>query len=99
MSWLPWMMHRFLMEQHALKNVNNCLNTNIYSYVETSGGKIYNLYLNVLHFFNTSVNKTCLHWCLICSVPQISLIRLSFKDIAVSGGHEVLVEVAQTGIF
>ncbi len=23
------------MEQHALKNVNNCLNTNIYSYLET----------------------------------------------------------------
>ncbi len=26
------------MEQHTLKNVNNCLNTNIYSYLETSGG-------------------------------------------------------------
>jgi len=24
------------MEQHTLKNVNNCLNTNIYSYLETS---------------------------------------------------------------
>jgi hypothetical protein len=28
--------------------------TNIY--LETSGGKIYNLNLNVVHFFNTSVN-------------------------------------------
>jgi hypothetical protein len=27
------------MEQQALKNVNNCLNTNIYSDLVTSGGK------------------------------------------------------------
>jgi hypothetical protein len=39
-----------------LKNVNNCLNTNIYSYLETSGGQRSNLYLNVIHFFNTGVN-------------------------------------------
>ncbi len=39
------------MEQHALKNVNNYLNTNIYSYLETSGGQSSNLYLNVVHFF------------------------------------------------
>ncbi len=38
------------MEQHALKTVNTSLNTNIYSYLETSGGQSYNLYLNVLHF-------------------------------------------------
>ncbi len=44
------------MEQRDLKNVNNCLNTNIYSYLETSGGPCYNLYLNVIHFFNTSLN-------------------------------------------
>jgi hypothetical protein len=43
-------------ELHALKNVNNCLNSNIYSYLETSGGQSSNLYLNVVHFFNTSVN-------------------------------------------
>jgi hypothetical protein len=47
-----------LMEQGSLKNVNNCLNTNIYSYLETSGGKSYNLYLNVVQFFNTNVNRT-----------------------------------------
>jgi len=46
------------MEQHTLKNVSNHLNTNIYSYLETSGGKSSNLYLNVVHFFNTSVNST-----------------------------------------
>jgi hypothetical protein len=44
------------MEQHALKNLNNYLNTNIYSYLETSGVQSRNLYLNVAHIFNTSVN-------------------------------------------
>jgi hypothetical protein len=39
------------MEQHALINVNNCLNTNIYSYLVTSGDQC----LNVVHFFNTSI--------------------------------------------
>jgi hypothetical protein len=38
------------------KNVNNCLNTHIY--LETSGGEISNLYLNVVHFQNTGVNET-----------------------------------------
>jgi len=32
------------------------MNTNIYSYLETSDGQISILYLNVVHFFNTSVN-------------------------------------------
>jgi hypothetical protein len=41
------------MERHALKNVNNSLNTNIYSYLETSGGQSSNPYLNVVHFLNT----------------------------------------------
>ncbi len=44
------------MEQHTLKNVNNCLNTNIYSYLETSDGQSSNPYLNVVNFFNTSFN-------------------------------------------
>ncbi len=37
------------MEQRTLKIENNCLNTNIYSYLksETYGGQSYNLYLNV----------------------------------------------------
>ncbi len=39
-----------------LKNANNFLNNNIYSYLETSGGESSNLYLNVVHVFNTSVN-------------------------------------------
>jgi len=34
------------------------LNSNINSHFETSGGQSYNLYLNFVHFFNTSVIKT-----------------------------------------
>ncbi len=45
------------LEQRTLHNVNNGLNTNIYSYLETSVGKGYNLYLNVVNFFNTSLNS------------------------------------------
>jgi hypothetical protein len=45
-----------LVEQHALKNVNNCRNTNIYFYFKTSGCQNSNLYLHFVHFFNTSVN-------------------------------------------
>jgi hypothetical protein len=44
---------KFTMEQHALKNTNNCLNANIYSYLETSVGQSSNTYLNVVHFLNT----------------------------------------------
>jgi hypothetical protein len=35
--WLSFMLSA-AMEQRALKIVNNCLNTNIHSYLETSGG-------------------------------------------------------------
>ncbi len=45
------------MGQLALKNVNNCLNTDIYSDLETCRGQSSNLYLNV-HFFNAGFNKT-----------------------------------------
>ncbi len=44
-----------IMEQRALKNVNNNMNMNIYSYLETSDGQSSNTYLNVVLFFNTSV--------------------------------------------
>ncbi len=66
--------------QHPFKNVNNCLNTNIYSYLEKSGDQSSNLYLNIAQFFNASVNKTCVaayDSCLIalmsntcCSIPH-----------------------------
>jgi hypothetical protein len=63
------------MGQTALKSLANCLNINIYSYLETSGGKSSNLHLNV--HFSTSVlfrhvwqlkTVVFLHWCLICAV-------------------------------
>ncbi len=44
------------LEQGALENVNYYLNTNIYSYLETSCGQSSNLYLSVVHCFKTSVN-------------------------------------------
>ncbi len=50
--------YELAMEQHALKNINNCCNTNICSYLETSGGQHSNLYFNVVNFNNTSVNWT-----------------------------------------
>jgi hypothetical protein len=44
------------LEQSNLENINKCFNINIYSYLETSGGKSCILYLNVVHFFNAIVN-------------------------------------------
>ena len=41
-----------LMEQRTLNIVNKCMNTNIYSYLETSGGQSSNPFLNVVHFLN-----------------------------------------------
>ncbi len=41
-----------------IKNGNHYLNTNIYSYLETSGSQSSNINLNVVHFLNTSVNYT-----------------------------------------
>ncbi len=41
----------YLMEHRTLENVNYCLETNIYSNLETSGCKSSNLYFNVVHFF------------------------------------------------
>jgi hypothetical protein len=75
------------MEQHALKIVNNCLNTNIYSYLETSGGQSYNLYLNVVHFLTPVLishlwqlkTVVFLHWCLICALPLMGLDAVLIK--------------------
>jgi hypothetical protein len=64
------------MEQHALKNVNNCLKTNIYSYLGASGGQSSKLYLNDVHFSTLVLIEhlwqlktvVFLHWCLIRAV-------------------------------
>ncbi len=69
------------MEQHTFKNVNNCLNINIYSYLKASGGQSSNSYLNTVHFLILELNRNLwqlktavfLHWCLICAVPLQSL--------------------------
>ncbi len=65
-----------LMEQPALNNINNCLDTNIYSYLETSGGQSYDVYLNVVHLSTPVLIRhlwqlktvVFLHWCLIHAV-------------------------------
>ncbi len=51
-----------VMEQHALNNVNNCLNTNIYSHIETSGGQIFNLYRTVVHFSTQVLSQMSNLW-------------------------------------
>jgi hypothetical protein len=64
------------LEHHTFKNVNNCLNTNIYSYLETSGHQSSHLYLNVVHCSTPMLIrhlwqlKTALFLqrCLICAV-------------------------------
>jgi hypothetical protein len=63
--------HSALMERRTLKNVNNCLNSKIYFYLETSGGKSYNLYLNVVHLSTPvlirhlwQLTTVVFHWCL-----------------------------------
>ncbi len=38
-SFIGQNMYMTTMEQHTLKNVNNCLNNNIYSYLQTSDGQ------------------------------------------------------------
>ncbi len=39
------------MQQRTIENVYNYLNTNIYSYLETSDVQSYYIYLNAVHFF------------------------------------------------
>ncbi len=41
----------------CFKNLNNYLNTHIYSYLETSGGQSFNLYLSVVHFLTPVLIK------------------------------------------
>jgi hypothetical protein len=64
------------MEQHTLKNVNNCLNTSIYPYLETYVCQSSILYSNVVHFSTPVLIRhlwqlkitVSLHRCLICTV-------------------------------
>ncbi len=64
------------------KNVDICLNTKIYSYLETSGGQSSNPYLNVVHFSTPELIRNLwqlktavfLHWCLIRAVPLFVIV-------------------------
>ncbi len=64
------------MAQHTLKSVNNYFNTNIDSYLETSEGQSFNLYLNLVHFLTPELIRhlwqlktiVLLHRCLIYTV-------------------------------
>ncbi len=53
-SWV----NRSTNETARFKNVNNHWNANISSFLEISGRQSSNLYLNVIHFINASVNET-----------------------------------------
>ncbi len=45
------------MEQDALKNVSNYLNTKIKSYFDTYGGQSSNIYLNVVPFLTPALMR------------------------------------------
>jgi hypothetical protein len=76
------------MEQHALKNANNCLNTNMYFYLETSGGQSSDPYLNAVHFLTPELIKNM--WQLKTAVFQhcflISALPLNSEVVCVGGG-------------
>ncbi len=59
------------------KKVNNCLNTNIHSYLEASGGKSSIPYLNVVISFNTSINQTSVAEYDSCFSAQVSYLETS----------------------
>jgi hypothetical protein len=73
------------MEQHNFKNVNNYLKTNIYAYLETSGGQSSNLNLNAVHFSTPELIRhlqqlttvVFQHWCPICDMVYFSMEILS----------------------
>ncbi len=66
----------FIKEQQTLKNVSNCSNTKISSYLETSGGQSSNLNLNGVYFLTPVLIRylwhlktaVFLHRCLMCAV-------------------------------
>ncbi len=86
-SYYPISLQTLLMEQRTLKIVNNCLNSNIYSYLETSGSQSYNLYLNYVHFSIPLLIRLLwqlktvvfLHWCGMCAVPLLATLHVSSR--------------------
>jgi hypothetical protein len=84
-------------EQHALKIVNNCLNTNIYSYLEISSGYSSNLYLNVVHFL-TPVLIRCL-WQLNTAALLQLLCCIGVLYVLLYWCHWCLPHLAKNGTF
>jgi hypothetical protein len=80
----------FLLEQRALKIVNNCFNTNISSHLKTSGGQSSNLNFNAVHFLTPVLIRhlwqlktvVFLHLCLIGAVH-----RYLRKDRQINGSY------------
>ncbi len=75
------------MELRTLKNVNNYLNTNIYSYLVTSGRQSSNLYLNVVQFINTGVNQTSVPAKDCCFPALVSNMHCSIKGMGAKTGE------------
>jgi len=71
------------MEEHTLKDVNNGLNTNIYSYLETPGGQSSNLFLmSIFQHLCLLDTVVFIHWCLISAIIlDISLIDRDYLEI------------------
>ncbi len=63
------------MELHALKSVNICLNANINSFLETSGGQSSILYLKLMFIFLTPVLLRHLWHIKTVAFPVLCLIR------------------------
>ncbi len=51
-----WLLTQMLLKNNITARFKKCLNSNTYSYLDTSSGQSSNLHLSVVHFFNTSVN-------------------------------------------
>ncbi len=77
LNWIVWMQK--IMEQYALKNVNNSWNINIYIYLETSVGQNSNVNLIfVRHLWQFKI-VVFPHTCLIRAVLFVSLIDKKLK--------------------
>ncbi len=94
------------MEQHALENVNNCLNINTYFFIETSGGQSSYLYLNAANFFTPVLIKhllqfktvVFLHWCLICAVLLLRYLNKLVFATAIHF-HPCLIFTGKDGVY
>ncbi len=93
------------MEQHTLRIINKCLNANVYSYLETSGGQSSNLYLNVFQFLIRHLwqlkSVVFLHWCLISvfSIDNLAIYGLKHPHSFFSFCYFLLVPSATEAVF